>query len=124
VEPDLDANGPPALRSLALGGPAADCPACAGRHDYLDGALDSAAAHACAPDRVELELPATGGIALEQVESRLMAAGGFELRRNAWCLIAEARGLRYTIFAGGRLTLSGSGDPLDLERFAATYLGV
>jgi hypothetical protein len=93
------------------------------RYDYLDGLLGETAARACAPERVELELSAQD-IPLERVEGLLEASGGFELRRNPWCLIAEAADVRYTIFASGRLVQSGSDDPLMLQRFAATYLGV
>jgi hypothetical protein len=111
------------LRSLPLAGPAPSCPACAGRYDYLDGLLGPEAARACAPDRVELELAAPL-LSLPRAEALLAASGAFELKRNAWCLTAQTGGRRYTVFASGRLTLSGSDDPLELERFAATYLGV
>jgi adenylyltransferase/sulfurtransferase len=112
------------LRRTLLSGPSADCPACAGRYGYLDGVLGDSAAGVCAPDRVELVLSGAA-LSLERAEMLLRAAGGFELKRNPWCLIAQAaEGLRYTIFASGRLVLGGSGDPLALERFAATYLGV
>jgi adenylyltransferase/sulfurtransferase len=110
-------------KALSLGGPRADCPACQGRYDYLDGLAGTAGARTCAPDRVELDLQMPA-LSLSRAEALLAASGRFELRRNAWCLTAEAEGRRYTVFAGGRLALSGSGDPLELERFAATYLGV
>jgi adenylyltransferase/sulfurtransferase len=110
------------LRRLPLPGPSADCPACRGRYDYLDGLAGPDPAAACAPDRVEME-SCGPPLSLAAVEARLAASRAFALRRNAWCLTAEAEGRRYTIFASGRLVLSG-GQVQDLERFAATYLGV
>jgi molybdopterin/thiamine biosynthesis adenylyltransferase len=96
-----------------------NCPACAGRYEYLDGTLDSLAAHACSASRVEQQLPP---IDLPRVAAQL-AAGGLETRLGRLALVAREGGLRYTLFAGGKVVMEGSGDPLDLSRFVAAHLG-
>lgn len=103
-----------------LGGPRAECPACAGRHDYLAGTLDHFAVQACAGNRAALQL---APLELAAVASQLEASGRFKLRRNRFCLVAEDGRLRYTIFPDGRVLLAGSSDAQELNRFAAEYLG-
>jgi hypothetical protein len=61
---------------------------------------------------------------LDKAWELLAASGEFELRRNSWCLTAEHRGRRYTVFANGRLMLNGGAGPQELEQFAATFLGI
>ncbi|MCH7472742.1 ThiF family adenylyltransferase [bacterium] len=114
------------LRQVKLGGPEENCPACGqGHYDYLDGTMDTHAASACAGERVTMEL---GGseVDLHSVRRQLAAAGngGFSVKLNEYCLVAEEDGLRYTLFPSGRIVLQGSGDPAVLNRFAATYLGL
>jgi molybdopterin/thiamine biosynthesis adenylyltransferase len=103
-----------------LGGPHADCPACNGRYEYLDGELDHLAVQACTGDQVLMQLQS---LELGRVAKRLAAGGKFTLRRNRYCLVAEADGLRYTIFPEGRVILEGSREEAKLNRFAAEYLG-
>ena len=114
------------LRQVRLGGPRPGCPACGDPahpcYDYLDGARDALAQGACAADRLELDLP-PGGVELDPLARRL-AGSGFAVRRNAYCIVAEQSGLSYTVFASGKIVLSGSADPVVLSRFVATYLGV
>jgi adenylyltransferase/sulfurtransferase len=99
-----------------------DCPACAGRYEYLDGTLDGLASQSCAADRAEVQLATPLDLAL--VHGQLAASSEFELKLNPYCLVADAGGLRYTIFPSGKIVLSGDADPVALNRFVATYLGV
>jgi adenylyltransferase/sulfurtransferase len=99
----------------------ADCPACAGRYEYLDGTLDALASHACSEERVEQVVP--WKLDLAAIEQRLIAAG-LPASRGRWALTAEARGLRYTLFASGKIVMEGSGDPQQLHQFTAEYLGL
>lgn len=109
------------LRRLPLNGPDRQCPACQGRYEYLDGTLEALATHSCAGDRAEIILGTS--IDLAVVRDRLAAGGGFALKENRFCLVAEAGAQRYTVFPTGRVILEGS-DPTELNRFLATYLGV
>jgi molybdopterin/thiamine biosynthesis adenylyltransferase len=111
------------LRRLALHGPRADCPACHGRYEYLDGTLDGLAASACAPDRAELTL--AHGLDLDALAAALRSAGGpwESLRRTRFCLIVAGTGTRYVLFPDGKVIQEGSSDPTELSRFVATYLG-
>lgn len=109
------------LRKLPGGGPRADCPACQGRFEFLDGTLDAQARHACHGERVEAELPAVGELA--GLAAQLERAG-FSVRHNRYCAVAERAGLRYTVFSGGRIVLEGAAEPALLNRFIAEYLGV
>jgi adenylyltransferase/sulfurtransferase len=110
-------------RTLALGGPRAECPVCVqGRYEYLSGERDALARQACTEGRVEGALP-SAPLDLARARALLAAAGGFGLRQNPYCVVAERGGLRYTLFASGRLVLEGSDDPAELSRFVATYLG-
>jgi hypothetical protein len=98
------------------------CPACAGQYEYLDGTLDGLAIQACAPDRAEVQLATQLDLAL--VHGLLAASGWFELKLNPFCLVASAGNLSYTVFPSGKIVLSGDADPVALNRFIATYLGV
>ena len=107
------------IRRLALHGPRADCPACHGRYEYLDGTLDSLAASACAPDRAEAQL---APLNLPLIAAQLAASGDWELHSNPYCLVAEAESLRYTLFPSGKIVQEGDADAIQLRRFVATYL--
>jgi molybdopterin-synthase adenylyltransferase len=109
------------LQQLPLHGPRPDCPACQGRYEYLDGTLDALAAGACAPDRAEAQL---GHLDLQQVQTQLAASGDWELHANAFCLVAEQHGRRYTLFPSGKVVQEGDGDLAQLRRFIATYLAL
>jgi adenylyltransferase/sulfurtransferase len=109
------------LRKTPLQGSAAQCPACHGRYEYLDGTLDALAASACAPDRAEAQL---APLDLMQLATQLEASGDWELHRNAYCLVAESDGLRYTLFPSGKVVQEGSADETALRRFASTYLAL
>ncbi len=112
------------LTRLALGGPRAACPVCGQqRYEYLDGTRDSQARQSCAGGRLEGELPG-GAVDLAQVRRALGLHDELVVRGNAYCVSAERDGLRYTVFASGRLVLEGSDDPAALNRFLASYLGV
>jgi molybdopterin/thiamine biosynthesis adenylyltransferase len=108
------------LRQLRLAGPRADCPACRGRYEYLDGSLDHIAGQDCAADRAAIQL---APLNLDTLARMLEASGEFELKRNKFCLVAAAGALRFTLFPDGRVILSGSDDLQELTRFAAEYLG-
>lgn len=114
------------LGQLKLPGPDPQCPACSqGCHDYLDGVVDPSAAESCHPDRAESSIPTVaGGIDLDKVAQKLISAGGFGVKQNKYCLVAVLAGVRYTLFASGRVVMEGSGGPNGLDRFIATYLGV
>jgi adenylyltransferase/sulfurtransferase len=107
-------------RAMPLGALRPDCPACSGRYEYLDGTLDLLAGGACAEGRSELELPAGIDLAAAQIS---LTRAGFATAGNRHVLRAEQDSLRYTLFAGGRVMLEGSGDPARLNRFVLTYLG-
>jgi adenylyltransferase/sulfurtransferase len=109
------------LRRIAMHGPRADCPACQGRFNYLDGTLDSLAASACAPDRAEAQL---GVLDLDSAARLLKASGDWELHANRYCIVAEGNGLRYTLFPGGKVVQEGSGETSRLNAFIATYLAI
>lgn len=109
------------IHKLPLHGPRADCPACNGRYDYLDGTLDGLVAGACAPDRAEAQLAT---LDLSTVASQLAASGDFELHSNPYCLVAEKTGLRYTLFPSGKVVQEGDADTTQLRRFIATYLSM
>jgi molybdopterin-synthase adenylyltransferase len=109
-------------RCTPLLGPRAECPACGQRrYDYLSGELDALARQACSPDEAEVQLAPVAD--LSQLADRL-ASSGFALRANPFCITASGSGLRYTVFASGRIILTGSNEPEVLNRFVATYLGV
>lgn len=111
-------------RRTLLGGPRQDCPVCGlGRFEYLDGERDDLARQACSGERVEGTLPAVPA-ELGSIRDMLAAHSELSVRGNSYCVIAERAGLRYTLFASGRLILEGSSDPTELSRFAATYLGL
>jgi molybdopterin-synthase adenylyltransferase len=112
------------FKRTVLGGPRAACPVCGRqRYEYLDGSRDGLARQACASGRAEGELP--GGTAdLALLQRRLSLHQEFAVRGNEYCVSAERDGLRYTIFASGRLVLEGSDDPAALNRFMADYLGI
>jgi molybdopterin/thiamine biosynthesis adenylyltransferase len=109
------------IHRLALRGPRADCPACHGRYEYLDGALDALAAGACAPDRAEAQL---SPLNLSQVAAQLARSGDWELHSNPYCIVAEQGSLRYTLFPSGKVVQEGDGDTTQLRRFLATYLSL
>lgn len=112
------------LTRLALGGPRPRCPVCVQRrYEYLDGTLDSQARQSCASGRIEGELPG-GAVSLAQVGQALRLHDDLVVRGNPYCVTAERDGVRYTVFASGRLVVEGSDDPGELNRFLATYLGV
>lgn len=108
-------------RRTRLGGPRADCPACQGRYEYLDGTLDSLAGQSCAGQHAEAQLG--GPVELKEAALRL-ARSGLSVRRNAYCLVIEDGPRRFTVFPSGRITLSGSDNPGAMSRFIAEYLGV
>ena len=108
------------MRRLHFDGPGPDCPACQGRLEYLEGSLDGLASHSCSPGRAGVDLDR--GLDLSAVETALRGAG-FQVRVNRFCLTAGAGGQRFTVFPDGRISLEG-GEPADLNRFIATYLGI
>jgi molybdopterin-synthase adenylyltransferase len=111
-------------RRTPMGGPRANCPVCGhGRHEYLDGSRDDLARQACSDGRVEGMLPSPPA-ELRSIHGMLAAHSELSVRGNSYCVIAERDGLRYTLFASGKLILEGSSDPAKLSRFAATYLGL
>jgi molybdopterin-synthase adenylyltransferase len=111
-------------RRTPMGGLRKGCPVCGqGRHEYLDGERDDLARQACSGERVEGSLPCAPA-ELRAIQAMLAAHSELSVRGNTHCVIAERAGLRYTLFASGRLILEGSSDPTELSRFAATYLGL
>jgi adenylyltransferase/sulfurtransferase len=108
-------------RQIRLSGPRADCPACQGRYEYLDGSLDALAGQSCAGQHAEALLGAP--VELAQTAARLTSSG-LHVRCNDYCLVVEDGPRRYTVFPSGRITLSGSDDPGAINRFIAEYLGV
>jgi len=108
------------LRQLRLSGPSNACPACRGRFEYLDGTLDHLSGQDCAAGSAAMQL---APLDLDVIARQLEVSGRFDLRRNRFCLVADAAGLRYTVFPDGRVTLNGSSDSQELNRFAAEYLG-
>ncbi len=108
-------------RQTRLGGPRADCPACRGRFEYLDGSLDALAGHSCAGQHAEAQLGAP--VELARTAARLTSSG-LQVRRNAFCLVVEDGPRRFTVFPSGRITLSGDDDNGAISRFIAEYLGV
>jgi len=107
------------LRKLQMNGPRADCPACQGRYEYLDGTLDNLAAHACSPGRASVEL--NRPVDLTAVAA-VLETGEFALTQNRYCLAARDGERHYTVFRDGRIVVEGGG-PAELNRFIATYLG-
>lgn len=99
-----------------------DCPASAGSYEYLDGTLDGLASQSCAADRAEVQLATPLDLTL--VHEQLAASSEFELKLNPYCLVAGSGILRYTVFPSGKIVLSGDANPVVLNRFIATYLGV
>lgn len=111
-------------RRVPLGGPRVDCPVCGqGRYEYLNGERDDLARQACSGERIEGALPSAPA-ELRSIYTTLTAHPELSVRGNTYCVIAERDGLRYTLFASGRLILEGSSDPTELSRFVATYLGL
>ncbi|MEZ5336910.1 MAG: ThiF family adenylyltransferase [bacterium] len=108
------------IRRLQLSGPQADCPACSGRYEFLDGSRDAEASAACSEGRFELELGTA--LDIDALAARLSAEPGWEVRPNRWCLVAQHAAERYTIFPSGKLVLSG-GDSARLHAFVAEWLG-
>lgn len=97
------------------------CPACNGSFEFLSGLRGGGADLACAPGSAEVQLDSP--LALDAVQKRL-PAGEFTVTRNAFCLVAEKAGAVFTMFPSGRVVLNGSSDPVELNRFVGTYLGV
>ncbi len=112
------------LHQLKLPKPDGGCPACSGRSfDYLDGVIDPSAQAACHPERAEATI-SHGSVELERVAEKLGSANDFEVKQNKYCLVAVKAGVRYTLFASGRVIMEGSDDLTGLDSFIATYLGV
>ena len=110
------------LRRLKLPGPRNGCPCCGlRRFEYITGLVAESGQAECVPGSASREL--AHAIELDRVQPMLKAAG-LAVMRNTFCLVAEQKGVTWTLFPSGRVIQNGSGNTVMLDRFIASYLGV
>jgi adenylyltransferase/sulfurtransferase len=100
--------------------PQPDCPTCAGRYEYLEGAGESEAVKLCGRNSVQVSPPG-GGLDLGLLAARLR--GSCEVTLESFLLRFQAEGLKITVFPGGRAILQGTDDPVRARAVYARYIG-
>jgi molybdopterin/thiamine biosynthesis adenylyltransferase len=99
------------------------CPTCrAGDHPWLDGRLTGHAARLCGSKAVQIQPATPGGIDLANLAERLRNI--VAVRENRWLLRADIEdGLQLSVFADGRVIVSGTEDPARARVLVARYVG-
>lgn len=108
------------LGPLAVGG----CDSCrGGDYPWLTGAVSNEATVLCGQDAVQFRLGTGQTVDLEDLAVRLSAVGSVTV--NRWLLRAEVeQGLTLSVFADGRLIVTGTRDPSRGRSIAARYVGL
>lgn len=111
------------IQRTPLGGPAADCPACAGRRfEYLEAAAGTRATTLCGRDAVQVRPLARGGVALEALAERLAHVG--VVRQNPHLVRLTVEGFDLTVFRDGRAIIKGTDDPSVARGLYARFVGM
>jgi len=99
----------------------ADCPACAGRYDFLLGRGQGAASVMCGGNAVQVRPAGTRAVSLEQLERVLAGLG--TVQRNEFLLRFAADGLEFVVFPDGRAVVRNTRDESVARSFYAKYIG-
>ncbi len=100
-----------------------DCPACAGRYEFLEGARDTA--ELCGQDAISLRAPPDTRLDLALQADRLAALGAVEAPNPFLIRFSprEPAGLQLTLFPDGRALIKGTRDPAVARTVYARYVG-
>ena len=103
-----------------------DCPACAGRYEFLDAPREGHA-ELCGQDAVALRPPRgrAADLDLERLADKLASLGELEARNRFLLRFApsDAPSLRLTLFNDGRALVKGTVDPGTARSAYAKYVG-
>ncbi|MFM1903517.1 MAG: Molybdopterin-synthase adenylyltransferase [Planctomycetota bacterium] len=101
---------------------AAGCPTCrAGDAPWLEGQLGAPATELCGRDAVHVPAAAGGRVDLSALADRLAAVGPVTV--NEWMLRADVEpGVRLSVFADGRVIVTGTRDQARARSLVARYL--
>jgi molybdopterin-synthase adenylyltransferase len=109
-------------RSIALGAPRADCPACGqGRYETLEAEAGDYAAVLCGRDAVQISPGRPTRIDLKALASRLRASGKVTL--NPYLLRLQAGDYELTVFEDARSIIRGTDDVPTARTLYARYVG-
>ncbi len=103
---------------------AAGCGSCRGDdHPWLAGKSGTEVTVLCGQDAVQFRVGATRSVDLEGLAARLGEVG--QVTVNRWLLRAEVEpGITLSVFADGRLIVTGTRDPSRGRSIAARYVGL
>ncbi len=102
--------------------PRPDCPAHAGRYDYLSGARLSWTTVLCGRDAVQITPTETQTLSLDALEDRLKRIG--PVTNNGFLLSVPIQGLEMLVFADGRAIIKGTTDMARARALYARYIGL
>lgn len=118
----VDAWGAKVDRALTQAGPDPDCACCGqGRFDFLEGRLGVKTNVLCGRNAVQLAPRGNRIRNLEGIEQTLSRFG--KVKRNPYLLEARIAGYLFSVFADGRVIVSGTHDPEQARALVDRYLG-
>lgn len=98
-----------------------DCPACAGRYDYLDGDVSLRATSLCGQGSIQVLPPQPGPLDLGALADRLGKVGVVDL--DEFMLRFQNDGCEMVVFPDGRAIIMGTDDPTFARGIYARYIG-
>ncbi len=98
-----------------------DCPACAGRYDFLDGDVALRASTLCGQGSVQVLPPRAGALDLDALAGRLGKIGEVDL--DEFMLRFQTDGCEMVIFPDGRAIIMGTDDQAFARGIYARYIG-
>ena len=110
-------------RSIAMGNPNADCPACGrGIYEALDAESSEFAAVLCGRNAVQISPPQPTAIDFARLAERLSASG--EVNFNPYTLRFRVEDYELTIFKDARSIIRGTDDVNRARSLYARYIGI
>ena len=108
------------MRHLKIN-PRADCPACQGKYEFLDGKLSTTSTSLCGQNAVQVLAPANLKISLEDLAKRLKNIG--EINYNEFMLQFKVDSQEMIIFLDGRAIIKNTSDEALARGLYAKYIG-